>query len=138
LIVFSFYWLYFDRPGHETLDTMKAAFLFGYGHYFVFASAAAVGAGLAVAVDHATQRAHLSDVAAGTSVAVPAALYLACLWVLHGRADPTARIVSPIVLVAVLLTPFTGQAVLGTGLVMGALTAYKIARAARAPSPLSS
>jgi low temperature requirement protein LtrA len=136
LIVFSFFWLYFDRPGHETLDTMKWAFLFGYGHYFVFASAAAVGAGLAVAVDHATQRAHVSDVVAGASVAVPAVLYLACLWVLHGRNDSSAHVVSPIVLVAILLAPFSGQGVLATGLVMGALTAYKIVRAAKAPSPL--
>ncbi len=132
LIVFSFFWLYFDRPGHEPLDTLRRAFSFGYGHYFVFASAAAVGAGLAVAVDHATHHAHVSAVAAGAAVAVPAALYVACLWLLHRRDEPETRILSPIVIAAILLTPFTGQGVLGTGLVMAALTAY-ISSARRGP-----
>jgi len=132
LIGFSFFWLYFDRPGHPPLGSMRAAFLFGYGHYFVFASAAAVGAGLATAVDHAAGRGGLSDAAAGAAVAVPAALYLACLFVLHGHRDRSIRLVWLAVLAAVLLSPFTGQAVLATGLVMGALTAFTVILAARA------
>src|SRR5262249_55012006 len=48
LIVFTCWWLYFDRPGHEALTSLPAAFVFGYGHYFVFASAAGIGAGLSV------------------------------------------------------------------------------------------
>jgi low temperature requirement protein LtrA len=44
LIVFSFWWLYFERAAHELLESATSAFLWGYGHYFVFGSAAAVGA----------------------------------------------------------------------------------------------
>lgn len=133
LIVFSFWWLYFEHPGHEVLTSMRAAFLWGYGHYFVLGSAAAVGAGLATAIDHASHRAHVSTMAAGAGVAIPVALYLACLWILHVRSERAAasRVVIPAVVVLVLLTPFTPQPVLGTGLLMAGLTAYKVARSAR-------
>lgn len=133
LIVFSFWWLYFERPGQELLTSRTGAFVWGYSHYFVFAAAAAVGAGLAVAVDQATHHTEITDVAAGAAVAVPVAVYLVCLFVLHARLDrslPT-RVVAPLVVAGVLLTPFTGQAVLGTGLLMAGLTAFKVAQAAR-------
>ncbi len=94
LVVYSFWWLYFERPGHEVLTSPRAAFLWGYGHYFVFGAAAAVGAGLAVSVDHVTHQGEISDVAAGAAVAVPVAVYLVCLWFApcpsgaHGRHAP--------------------------------------------------
>ena len=135
LIVFSFWWLYFERPGHEGLTSLRAAFVWGYGHYFVFAAAAAVGAGLAVSVDHATHQTSISDTAAGASVAVPVAVFLGCLWFLHGRSERAVatRVVGPLVVALVLLTPLTGQAVLGTGLLMAVLVAFKVAQATGAP-----
>jgi low temperature requirement protein LtrA len=140
LIVFSFWWLYFERPGSEVLTSRRASFLWGYGHYFVFAAAAAVGAGLAVAVDQATDRTSVSPVAAGAAVAVPVAVYLGCLYLLYGRGERsiTARIVGPLIVVLVLFTPFTGQPVLLTGLLMAGLSAFKIVRSARSRSPLAS
>ena len=47
------WWIYFDRPVHDLLASLRTAIVWGYGHYVVFAAAAAVGAGLAVAVDQA-------------------------------------------------------------------------------------
>ena len=139
LIVFSFWWLYFERPGHEVLTSLKASFLWGYGHYFVLAAAAAVGAGLAVSVDHATRPTLVSDVAAGAAVAVPVAVYLVCLWFLHARDERSVatRVVAPMVVGSVLLTPFTGEAVLLTGFLMAGLTAFKVAQAARRPRNLA-
>jgi low temperature requirement protein LtrA len=134
LIVFSFWWLYFERPAHEMLNSLRRAFVWGYGHYFVFGSAAAVGAGLAVAVDQAIGRSHVSGPAAGAAVAVPAAVYLSCLFFLHARETRTAatRVVAPLAIVLVLLSPLSGHAVLGTGLLMAGLTVFKIAQARRA------
>ena len=41
-------WIYFEEEGvAHRLNNYKTAFYWGYGHYFVFASAAAAGAGLA-------------------------------------------------------------------------------------------
>src|SRR5688572_10131224 len=87
LIVYSMWWVYFDRPVHDLLTSFRKAFVWGYGHYFVFGAAAAVGAGLAVAVDAATQTAKIGPVGAGVAVAIPVATYLLCLWVLHDRPE---------------------------------------------------
>ena len=50
------------RPAGATAcsTTLRTSFLWGYGHYVVFASAAAVGAGLAVAVEQAIGHAQIS------------------------------------------------------------------------------
>jgi len=82
LVLFAMWWLYFDEPTHHALVSSRAAFRWGYGHLVVFASTAAVGAGLAVAADYATGRAHLSGRAALAVVAVPLALYGASVWAL--------------------------------------------------------
>ena len=66
-------------------------FLWGYGHYLVFASAAATGAGIALAVDQATHHSTLSDTQAGLAVTVPVAVYLLVVWALHARASGPAR-----------------------------------------------
>lgn len=43
LTVFALWWLYFAQNAPQRLTTLRVALLWGYGHYFVFASAAAVG-----------------------------------------------------------------------------------------------
>jgi hypothetical protein len=53
----------------------------------IFAAAAAVGAGLAVAADHAAGRAHIGHAAAAAAVLVPVSLYLVALWLVHQRHD---------------------------------------------------
>src|SRR4051812_4503266 len=78
VIVFAMWWLYFDRPAAELLTSSRIAFLWGYGHYFVFGSAAAVGAGLAANADG-----HLAHHAAGLVVAVPVAVFLVAVWALQ-------------------------------------------------------
>jgi low temperature requirement protein LtrA len=85
VIVFALWWLYFDRSAGGLLTSLRVAMLWGYGHYFILASAAAVGAGLSVAVDHYSHPAHVSAVVAGYAVAVPVALYLFFVWLLHIR-----------------------------------------------------
>ncbi len=85
-VVFSMWWLYFGHPAHRFLvGTDRDAFLWGYGHYLIFSSAAAVGAGLAVAIDYATHGAHAGSGVAGGAVTVPVAVYLLSVWLLHVR-----------------------------------------------------
>jgi low temperature requirement protein LtrA len=127
LIMFSMWWTYFDRPVHHLLTSMRKAFVWGYGHYFVFASAAAVGAGLAVAVDAATHMAKIGPVGAGAAVAIPVATYLMSIWFLHGRPeDRQTRAYGPIAAALVLLTPYTGHGVLLTGVILAGLVAAKL------------
>ncbi len=128
LIVYSMWWVYFDRPVHDLLTSLRKAIVWGYGHYFVYASAAAAGAGLAVAIDQASHHAKVSPVVAGFAVTIPVAVYLQCLWVLHYRPEHRqTRLLGPIAVALILLTPFTGYAVPLTGAILAAVVAIKIA-----------
>lgn len=135
LIVFSMWWFYFDHPMEVLLTSLPRAFLWGYGHLFVFAAAAAVGAGLGVAIDHATGHATIESAGAGAAVAIPVAIYLLGLWGLHvalrTSLQPGAGL-TPLVVLLILLTPWSGHAVLLTGLLVAGLVATKLFR--RPPS----
>jgi low temperature requirement protein LtrA len=127
VIVFSMWWLYFDRPVHHLLVSNRVAFVWGYGHYFVFSSAAAVGAGLAVAVDGV-------DVPA--AVSLPVAVYLIVVWALHirpHRHHRTAKAVAfPVAAALVLATLLTPWPLPLTALVLAAMVAFSSVEAARA------
>jgi low temperature requirement protein LtrA len=73
LIAFAAWWIYFDHPGHLT-PTPAQAFRWGYAHVIVFASLAALGAGIHVATDALTG--HGETRIAALSVALPLAGYL--------------------------------------------------------------
>jgi low temperature requirement protein LtrA len=110
IIVFAMWWLYFSQPAHLLLTSNKHAFPWGYGHYFVFSSAAAIGAGLAVSVDYDSHQAHVGAFGAGAAVAVPVAVFLASLWLVHVRPHRPGALVKIAYLagiVLVLATPFT-------------------------------
>jgi low temperature requirement protein LtrA len=141
LIVYSLWWLYFYRPVHELLShaSQKRAIVWGYGHYLVFASAAAVGAGLAVAVDVASGKSALGVAGAGAAVAIPAAIYVMSLWFVHYRPASIVHVsLGPIAALAILLTPFTPQPALATGVILAGLLAIKIKNASLvASTPLA-
>ena len=83
LVVVGLWWIYFLAGDDEGLTSARVAYLWGYGHYVVFAGVAATGAGLEVAVDAEEHVAHLSATAAGFAVAVPIALVLLVLTTLR-------------------------------------------------------
>jgi low temperature requirement protein LtrA len=129
LIVFSIWWLYFAKPAAQFLTSNRASIPWGYGHYLIFASAAAVGAGLAVNIDYATHHAHISHAAAGATVTVPVAVFLLVLYVLHIRPHhvPLAHnLLSPGAAALVLAVTFTAIPVLATGLILAALGAASV------------
>ncbi|MFJ5777877.1 low temperature requirement protein A [Streptomyces sp. NPDC093094] len=121
LIVFSAWWVYFVVPIHGHLRSSRQAFLWGYGHYLIFASAAAIGAGLEVAVEQSVGEAHISALAASAAVTLPTALYLLTLWALHSRhfkVGIAQQAVLPVTALAVICCTFLGEwAVLAAGLV---------------------
>ena len=129
LLVFTMWWLYFERNSEDLLTTRARAYEWGYGHYFIWAAAAAVGAGIAVGVDVLTDHAHVDLTVAGAAVAIPVAIYLAGIWVLHDVPRPLSRLrmsLMPVAIVLVLLTPLTPQPILLTGVVVGLLLAAKL------------
>ncbi len=135
LLVFSLWWVYFDYQVPHLLTSNRVAFRWGYGHLVIFASVAAVGAGLVVAVDHAAGHGRVSDVRAGMIVAVPVAVYLLALWILHlGLGAPGAVgswYVTPLTAAIVLLAAFTPQPVLLIGVVVAGMMAFKLTRRVR-------
>jgi low temperature requirement protein LtrA len=87
VVVFGMWWVYFGQHAERFLRSNREGFRWGYGHYLIFMAAAAVGAGLATAVDHESQVGHASTAVAGAAVAVPVALYLMSVWLLHVRPE---------------------------------------------------
>ena len=79
-------------------------------------------------VDEAAHHAPVTSVAAGAAVAIPVAVYLLSLWVLHDRPEyRQTRAFGPVAAGLVLLTPLTGFAVPLTGAILASLVAIKLA-----------
>jgi low temperature requirement protein LtrA len=134
LIVFSMWWVYFAKPITERLVETRLAFLWGYGHFLVFAAAAAAGAGIAVNVDQATHESDLSRLVAGATITVPVAVYLLAVWFLHVRPKenpPLRGTLLPIGAVAVLLVTLSGQPVVATGVVLAMVVTIAVVLGAR-------
>ncbi|MFD8692168.1 low temperature requirement protein A [Streptomyces sp. NPDC059651] len=126
LTVFALWWLYFAQDVPRRLAGLTTAMLWGYGHYVVFAAAAAVGAGLTLNVAHVTGHGSLTAHRAAAAYTVPVALFIACVWLLHRQASQLplpADVLHPVAVIAVLATTFTGFPVLGTGVVASLLIA---------------
>ncbi|MFJ3672207.1 low temperature requirement protein A [Streptomyces sp. NPDC090106] len=135
LVIFSAWWIYFAVPIHGHLRSSRQAFLWGYGHYLIFASAAAIGAGLEVAVEQAVGKAHISTLAASAAVTLPTALFLLTVWALHSRhfkIGIAQQLVLPVTALLVILCTFLGDwAVLAAGIVSGLAVAVGVALTAR-------
>jgi low temperature requirement protein LtrA len=143
LLVFGMWWSYFKHPASEQLRlSLREAAIWGYGHFAIFASIAALGAGLQVVIDTIAHKSHVGPVFAAFSVAVPLAVFLAVLGLLSTRVDRRVPTNLPFVLLAaglVLLTPLAASTITlpVTILVMAALLAgllaYHLAHAPQAP-----
>jgi low temperature requirement protein LtrA len=135
LIVFSMWWIYFEHPAQRVLHSTRMAFIWGYGHFPIFASIAATGAGLALVADHAAGHAHISRAATGAAVAIPVATYLVSVWFAHvrphmpGRAPALAFLLTTC---GVLLAPALSGGVLLIGALLAALVTFLVIRQQRA------
>jgi low temperature requirement protein LtrA len=113
LLVFSLWWLYFER---SMLASFRegSGFFFGYAHYFVLAAVAAVGAGLAACVDLVQHEAHgLDHRTAAVFLATAVAVYVLTLGSIHAYADRHLRaLLAP----AVVSLTALGAALAGTAL----------------------
>ncbi|MFE3455747.1 low temperature requirement protein A [Nonomuraea sp. NPDC059194] len=111
VIVCAMWWLYNSWPAHPFLSSGRSAFAWGYGHYFIFSSIAAFGAGLGAVVDFKAGRMDEPNATVlGASIALPVAVFLLSVWLVHIRPHhpPTACSVSYLVAaVLVALTMFT-------------------------------
>ncbi|HEX7136099.1 MAG TPA: low temperature requirement protein A [Iamia sp.] len=132
VLAFGCWWLYFDHPGHLS-PTRAQGFRWGYGHVLVFASLAALGAGVYVGLE--AVEGHGSERVGALAVAVPIAGFLlgiVAILVLTGSPALDIRVVpkvvGAVVIVAVgLVAPVTVTAVVAAVLV-ASLVVYMVTR----------
>jgi low temperature requirement protein LtrA len=124
VLLFALWWLYFLEPAGEGLASRRQwSFVWGYGHYGLFAALAAIGAGLEVAVEHTGHHLDVSVIGVGYAVATPVCVFLFLLWGVH--APIVRRPTIPPVLIlgaagAVALVPLAAEA-LGLAVVVAAI-----------------
>ncbi|MDN4614805.1 low temperature requirement protein A [Leifsonia sp. F6_8S_P_1B] len=123
VLLFALWWLYFLEPAAEGLSSRRGrSFYWGYGHYFVFASLAALGAGLEVAVQRGADHAEVSDTAVEYAVAIPVAVFLLMLYVLHAPLVQEVVIrplKTTVAIVLILLLPLASPAIGLVGVTIG-------------------
>jgi low temperature requirement protein LtrA len=84
VLLFALWWLYFLEPAGEALsDRRNRSYLWGYGHYGIFAALTALGAGLEVAVEQTGHHLKASPLVVGYAVAIPVGVFLTLLWAVH-------------------------------------------------------
>ncbi len=126
VLVFALWWLYFLQTAGDGLARRRErSYLWGYGHYGIFAALAAVGAGLEVAVEQTGHHVAASPVAIGYAVAIPVAIVLILLWALHAPicAPPVLKPAAIFASAAVILVLPLAAASIPPGLVVGAIAA---------------
>ncbi|WP_328607568.1 low temperature requirement protein A [Amycolatopsis sp. NBC_00345] len=141
VLVFAMWWLYFDQPGHARLvrrPSLLTTMSWGYGHYLIFASAAAVGAGLELAVDFDTHHTELSGTVTALFVTVPVALFLLSVWLLHIGPTNECRPIAigfPVAAVLVLAASFGPAPIHVTAVLAAALVAVTVIATHGEPRP---
>jgi Bacterial low temperature requirement A protein (LtrA) len=114
IIVFAAFWIYFATPIETYLGSgsERRVFGWGYGHYVIFGSAAAIGAGIEVAAEQVTHASHISALAAALAVTVPTAVYSVAVRLVHVRPfkhELREQLVFPASAVLVLAASFAGH-----------------------------
>jgi low temperature requirement protein LtrA len=83
-LLFALWWIYYLKtPGEGLALRPELSFWWGYGHYGIFASLAALGGGLEVAAAAISHQIEASDPLVAFAVAIPSAIYLLLVWALH-------------------------------------------------------
>ena len=84
VVSFGLWWAYFLVPSAAVLAVRRSkAFVWGYGHVLVFASIAAIGAGLHVIGYVYDDHYHVSNTVAIASIAIPVVVFMLSLYLLH-------------------------------------------------------
>ncbi len=126
VVLFALWWLYFLAPAGDGLrDRRHRSYLWGYGHYGIFTSLAALGAGLEVAVEQTGHGVAASPAAICYAVGIPLSVFLCLLWLVHASvvAEPLAHPAAVAGCVtAILLLPL-GASRLGVAAVIAAFAA---------------
>ncbi|RNL79429.1 low temperature requirement protein A [Nocardioides marmorisolisilvae] len=140
LLVLSLWWIYFKRSMEECING-RNGFVFGYAHYFLLGSVAALGAALATCVNVVEHDAEgIGPTSAALCVSAAVSVYLLALGSIHAYGDRSFRTMTGPVAIAALtfvaafigtaLTDHVGLSVLLIGVVAtGAVVDHQVRRA---------
>jgi len=113
LSTFSGWWLYFARDNADILTDNSVGYVWGFGHYVIFGTAAALGAGLAARVDYYSHHSEVSDLVSSAFVTGSGAAFLVALWTVSIRLhDASIRTAGPfaagaLAMIAVTFVPYS-------------------------------
>jgi low temperature requirement protein LtrA len=138
VVVAAIWWLYFAYPQHQRIGGVRDSVLWGYGHYLIFASAAAVSAGIEVAVDFSTHHTELGEVKAAATLSVPVAVFLLAAWwlVIRPNGDPVVNLATPATVVLIVLAAFVPFSLPVTAIILAGLVALVTWRTHGAHGPV--
>ncbi|MEV6415279.1 low temperature requirement protein A [Kribbella sp. NPDC051718] len=121
VLIFATWWLYFLHPaGSGLADRRHRSYQWGYLHYGIFCSLAALGAGLEVSVAQAGHHLEASETTVAYAVAIPVSAFLILLHTVQStisRYTITRRPAIAACALAVLLVPLATPALTVTGVV---------------------
>ncbi|MGL6210947.1 MAG: low temperature requirement protein A [Paracoccaceae bacterium] len=83
--VFALWWIYFAEAQHLNSDGFWRTFLWGYGHLFLFAAVAIMGAGLAALFDIVTDHSKATRAEVQWFIGAPLAVALLTIWGIRDR-----------------------------------------------------
>ena len=128
-LAFGLWWVYFTMPSGKVLQQFRErGFVWGYGHFFIFGSLAATGAGLHVAAYVIEGVAHIGTVAAMLTVALPVAVFSIALFTLYSlllrQFDPFHILLfaGSILMLVIAVGAVAYGASMGVGIVLTALS----------------
>jgi low temperature requirement protein LtrA len=85
VVPFMLWWLYFNEDENLTSEETGHVFLWAYFHFFIFASAAALGSGFAALVDASGDNGHGSADSARWAISLAVAIYVFTVWLIRDR-----------------------------------------------------
>jgi low temperature requirement protein LtrA len=128
-LAFGLWWVYFTMPSGKVLQRFRErGFVWGYGHFFIFGSLAASGAGLHVAAYVIEGVARIGAVEAMLTVTVPVAIFSIALFTLYSlllrQFDPFHILLfaGSILMLVIAVGAVAYGASMGVGIVLTALS----------------
>ncbi|MET4098493.1 low temperature requirement protein LtrA [Agrococcus sp. UYP10] len=131
VVTCALWWIYFWSPHHRLITDYASSLRHGYAHYFVFAAAGALSAGIEVEIDVLTETSSLDPLLASFTVTVPIAVFVMGIWwiALRHQRDRLVNTVVPTAALLVLLDPVLPFPVAVSAIILSLVVVVLVLRA---------